>query len=565
VARTAVGWIEGAQKTGVIANVKHFAANNQEGYGPDADLSRPGQPLGPAPTEGGRMTVSVEAAERTLREIYLPQFEAAVKEAHVGSVMCSYNKLRGTYACQNPYLLQRVLRKDWGFKGFTIADYGANHDTALALRNGLDFEPWPGRVYGPEAVTPLVLTGQVPQATVDEHVHRILRTLFAYGFFDRAAYRDDDGQIPKARHAKSAQTIEENAITLLRNQKRVLPLKAGRVRQIAVIGKVATQFVTGGGSGNVKPFAFSAPLDAIRARAGAKTKVVYDDGSDAARAAALARRSSVALVFAADYQTEGIDRRCLSLECPPWNGDQDALISSVAAANRRTVAVLETGGPVLTPWRNRVAGIVEAWYPGQSAGPALARMLFGDVDAAGRLPATFPKSEADEPVAGDRDRYPGVNNVQHYSEGVLVGYRWWDAKKKAPAYPFGAGRSYTRFRMSGLRTRKLRRGRLAVSIDVRNVGRRRGVAVPQLYVGIPKPRAGVTEPPRQLKAYRKIRLRRGAHRRVSFTLGPRSFAYWESRANRWKVARGCYRIMVGPTSRNISRSKRVGLRGGRCR
>ena len=230
-----------------------------------------------------------------------------------------------------------------------------------------------------------------------------------------------------------------------------------------MIGKPATTFVTGGGSGNVTPFSFATPLDAIRARAGRGVQVSYSDGSDPAAAAAAARNAGVAIVFANDYETEGSDRQCLTLECPKVNGDQDGLIAQVAAANRHTVVVLETGGPVLTPWRGQVAGLLEAWYPGERGGPAIARVLFGDIDPSGRLPATFPNAEADTPTSGDPEKYPGVNDNVYYKEGLLVGYRWYDAHRLAPAFPFGFGLSYTRFRYSGLRLLRPKRGQRAPS------------------------------------------------------------------------------------------------------
>src|SRR3954447_24159228 len=220
VGRMAVQWIKGAQGQGVIGDIKHFAANNQEGQSAAANAGGPGQPLGPPPTSGNRMTVNSVVDERTLREIYLPQFEAAVKEAGVGSVMCSYNRLNGQYACQNEHLLNEVLKRDWRFRGFVLADYAAAHPegTAASLNNGLDFEPWPGIAYSPTQVQLALAAQQASPATIDEHIRRILRTLFAYGFFDRQAYRDDDAQIDRPAHARTAQRIEESAITLLRNR-----------------------------------------------------------------------------------------------------------------------------------------------------------------------------------------------------------------------------------------------------------------------------------------------------------------------------------------------------------
>jgi beta-glucosidase len=554
----AVGWIRGLQAQGVIADVKHFAANNQEGSSPLADAGAPGQPLGPPAVEGNRMLVDEQIDDRTLREIYLPHFEAAIRQAHAGTVMCSYNKINGSYACENDHLIHQILEKEWGFDGMVLADYGAAHDAGPSLRGGLDFEPWPGLAYGPLQVHLALATGQGTQAQVDEHVRRYLRTLFAFGVFDRAAYADDDALIAKPAHAQTAQGIEESAITLLENRRHALPL-GGRpgLSSIAVIGEPAAQFTTGGGSGNVKPFAFHDPLTAIRERAKG-SKVVYEDGSDAARAAAAAKAADVAIVFAADYQSEGADRACLTLECPPVHGDQDELIDRVAGAQPNTVVVLETGGPVLTPWRDKVAALVEAWYPGQEGGPAIARVLFGDADPGGRLPATFPRSEADLPTAGDPEAYPGVGEKETYKEGLLVGYRFYDAKGKSPAYPFGFGRSYTRFTYSKLRLRR-RGSAVKVALTVRNTGRRTGSAVPQVYVADP---GAAGEPPRQLKGFAKLRLGRREARRVHLTLGRRAFAHWDGG---WQLTPGCYTVLAGANSRALALHRRLPLGGGACR
>ncbi|MFL5893914.1 MAG: glycoside hydrolase family 3 protein, partial [Thermoleophilaceae bacterium] len=424
VGRTAVGWIDGAQSQGVIGDIKHFAANNQEGDSPAANAGGPGQPLGPPAVEGNRLFTNAIVDERTLREVYLPQFEAAVKQAHVGSIMCSYNRLNGQYACENNHLLQEILERDWGFKGYVLADYGAAHPngTDESLNNGLDFEPWPGWAYGPTQVNAALAAQKVSTQTIDDHIRRILRTDFAFGFFDRPAFKDDDAQIPKAAHAKTAQDVEESAITMLTNNG-ALPLDASKLKTIAVIGADASGFKTGGGSADVQPFSFVSPLDAITKRAGPGVKVSYDDGSDAQRAADLAKSSDVAILFAGDYQSEGADKACLTLECPDLHGDQDGLIDTVAGAQPNTILVLETGGPVLTPWRDKLKALLEAWYPGQEGGPAIARVLFGDTDPAGRLPATFPRSEDDEPTAGDPEKYPGTEENVSYKEGVLVGYR----------------------------------------------------------------------------------------------------------------------------------------------
>ncbi|HEY1594064.1 MAG TPA: glycoside hydrolase family 3 C-terminal domain-containing protein [Thermoleophilaceae bacterium] len=557
-AQMAVGWIDGAQSQGVIADVKHFAANNQEGdAGPVANLSAPGQPIGPPPVAGNRMTENSVVDERTLREIYLPQFEAAVKDAHVGTVMCSYNRLNGDYACENPHLLHDILERDWGFKGYVIADYGAAHDTPGNLNGGLDFEPWPGLAYSSEAVDAVLAAGLATPQQVDDHVRRVLRTLFAYGFFDRSAYKDDDAQIDKTAHAQTAEQIEQSAITLLENRG-ALPLRTAGLRSIAVIGKDANAFITGGGSGDVTPFSFVTPLQAIRQRAGSGVRVSYDDGSDASSAAALAKGADVALVFAGDYETEGTDRACLTLECPNTNGDQDSMIEQVAAANPNSVVVLETGGPVLTPWRDKVAGLVEAWYPGEQGGTAIAHVLFGDADPGGRLPATFPREEGDIPTAGDPEKYPGVAENVKYKEGVLVGYRWYDANGIAPAFPFGFGLSYTSFGYSGLRV-----SGSSASVTVTNTGSRSGVEVPQLYLGLPSPGPGVVQPPKQLKGFEKLSLAPGESRRVTFAITPRDLSYWDTGAGDWRIAPGCYGVMVGRSSRDIVRRATLAV-GASC-
>ena len=561
--RLAVAWIRSVQSQGLIATVKHFAPNSQEGTGPLADLATPGmtlQALGLYATEGNRMFVNANIDERALREIYLPQFEAAVKRGRAGAVMCAYNKLAGEYSCENEQLLERILRDDWGFRGFTIADYNGGHDTGKSLRNGLDFEPWPGVIYSPTLVHLALLAGAT-MADVDRHVRAYLRTLFAYGALDRPPYADDEAAIDKRAHARAARRIEESAITLLRNRG-LLPLRRKRLDRLAVIGAGADTYVTGGGSSEIDPFSFTTPLQAITRRAGKRVEVVHDTGDDPAAAAALAASSDVAIVLTPDFETEGVDRRCLSLDCPPVYGDEDALISAVAAANPRTVVVLETGAPVLTPWRGQVAALLEAWYPGSSGGAAIARVLFGDVDPGGRLPATFPRSEADLPTAGDAEAYPGVANELHYKEGVFVGYRWYDQHRLRPAYPFGHGLSYTRFRFSQLAVE--RRGRrLAVSFSIRNTGDRPGIAVPQLYLGLPSPSANVLQPPRQLKGFRRLRLLPGERRRVTLKVGRRGLSYWEVGADRWRVAAGCYRVVVGSSSRRLRLRSSIGIRA-RC-
>ena len=558
--------IDGIQSRGVIANANILAANSQEGYSPNADLSRPGQALGPAATQGSRFTDNAIVDERALRELYLAPFEAAVKSAHVGTVMCAYNQVNGSYSCQNSFLLRTVL-SGWGFSGFTLSDYGAAHSTVGSLRGGLDFEPWPpGGAYDPSKVQAALTAGQVTAREIDAHIQRYLRTLIAFGVFDRAPYANNQSAIDEVKDGKTAEQIAQSAVTLLVNRGSVLPLRASRLHSLAIIDPSLNQFVTGGGSSNVTPFFSKTAQAAIAERAGRHARVRVYDGSDPVRVAALARSADVAVVIAPTYQTEGVDRRCLSLECPPAFGNEDALVDRVAAVNRHTIVVLESGGPVLTPWRNHVAGLVEAWYPGEEGGTAIAHVLFGDSDAAGRLPVTFPANEAQTPTAGDRASYPGINDRTSFKEGVLIGYRWYDAHGAPPAFPFGFGLSYTRFAYGPLSVHASpASSRLAqVSFMVDNVGGRAGIDVPQLYVAIPSPSPGVPEPPRQLRAFERVSLPAGGHTKVTFKLTGRDLAWWSDRARGWRIADGCYRLLVGSSSRDTPDVATLGVGRARC-
>lgn len=556
-AQMAVGWIRGLQAQGVMANVKHFAANNQEGQG--------GVPPGSGAV-GGRFTVNANVDERTLHEIYFPAFEAAVRQGHTATVMCAYNKVNGTYACQNPDLLTRYLRGEFGFGGLVISDAGAAHDTAPSLLSGLNYDSV-GNAYSAPMVDAALASGQVSAATLDQRVREILRTLFAFGFFDRAAYTDSTAQIDQGAHAQEARRVAEQGATLLKNAS-LLPLDTSRVRSIAVIGSPANRYVRGSGSSEVSPFFTTTVLQGITRRAPTGVRVAYDDGSDPLRAASLARSSDVAVVVAADSESEGTDKACIALSCPSVGlpdiadganpqvstGDQDGLIRQVAAANAHTAVVLQTGAPVLTPWRDQVGALLEAWYPGEDGGTAIARILFGDVDPGGRLPATFPQQQSDLPTAGDAQQYPGVADQEAYKEGVLVGYRFYDSRAITPAYPFGFGLSYSTYRYSDL---NIQAGSSAagpaatVSATVTNTGGRAGTAVPELYLGLPSPAPAVIQPPAQLKGFAKLTLQRGQSTRVSFPLDERAFSYWDATQHRWTVADGCYRVMVGSSSRDL--------------
>lgn len=525
-----VPWIKGAQGQGVMTSVKHMAVYTQE---------------------TDRLSLNMKVDPRTLREIYLPPFEAAVKQGGAATVMCGFGMLNGRWACQDDPVLNKILRSEWGFKGFVASDHFAPKDAGDAANGGLDMELPVGMRYNAFLLKMAVGQGKVAQATIDGHVRNILRTMFEFGVFDRQAYPNDLTRVDRTASETAARKIEEAGITLLKNDG-VLPLKAPR--SIALIGRAAQESPSGHGSAQVVPFTTVSAQDGIARRAGSGTRITFDNGDDHGAAAGAARAADVAIVFATDSQGEFFDKSCLTLECgEPLRGDQDGLISAVAEANPNTIVVLNTGGPVLTPWAGQVKGIVEAWYPGQEAGNALARVLYGDVDPGGRLPVTFPVNENDAPTSGNPAQYPGVDKTVTFSEGVMVGYRHYDARGIAPRFPFGHGLSYTTFRYSGLEA-----GTKSVQVTVTNTGQRTGIAVPQLYIGMPSPGVDVPQPPKQLKGYTKVTLAPGESTKVTFPLSSRSFAYWNEGAKAWKVADGCYRVMVGSSSREIAQTGTLG-------
>ncbi|MGJ8670483.1 MAG: glycoside hydrolase family 3 C-terminal domain-containing protein, partial [Oceanococcus sp.] len=407
--------------------------------------------------------------------------------------------------------------------------------------------------------------------TIDERVGNQLRTLFRYGFMDRPAYETNDDAIDKAAHASVAQKTAEQGSVLLQNNG-LLPLDTVALSRIAVIGESADRYVNGGGSSAVNPFELHTPLQAIRERVGENISVQFDPGDSAAAAAATAALAELAIVFVTDNASEGEDRPCLNLTCP---GDlaqnQDELISAVAAANANTIVVLQTGSAVLTPWRDSTSALLQAWYPGQNGGPAIAAILFGDINPQGKLPLSFPDSESDTPYAGNPAQYPGLPipgsqgstfEVQ-YSEGLFTGYRWYDEQQITPAFPFGYGLSYTQFDYSDLQLSGSPPN-LTVNATVSNSGQMAGTEIAQLYVSMPDPSPQITQPPNQLKGFDRISLAPGQSGQVSFPLDARSFSYWDINSSDWQISSGCYRIAVGGHSRDLPISTQLALAGGSC-
>ena len=517
--------IRGIQENGTIAEVKHFAANNQETQ---------------------RHTIDEIIDERTLNEIYLPQFERAVTEGHAGSVMCAYPRINGVFSCENPALLQDTLRERWGFPGFVQSDWGAAHSTVGSANAGMNLEMIDGTWYG-DAMKKAVEAGQVSERRVDELLLPRFRTMFAFGQFDHPPVA---APLPAGDDA-AAREFAERGMVLLRNEHAQLPLPASRVRSIALIGPYATKAKTGGGgSSAVIPTSTLDPLAGLRARVPAAA-VTLDDGSDPARAAALARTADVSVVMVGDDETEGKDRPSLALA-----GTQNALVSAVAAANPHTVAVVKSGGPVLMPWAGSVPAILQAWYPGQQDGAAVAAVLFGDVNPSGKLPITFPAADADTP-ANTPGQFPGVDGVARYSEGLQIGYRWFDAQGKAPLFPFGYGLSYTTFAFSGLSVRNTGDGAL-VSFTVRNTGDRAGADVAQVYSAFP---TSAGEPPRQLKAFARVDLAPGQSKRVTLRLDARDFSVWDTGTHGWRAVPGVFTVSVGDSSRSLPLSAPVRIPG----
>ncbi len=532
VSQMAVNVIEGIQSQHVIANVKHYDANNQE---------------------TNRFRINEIIGERTLHEIYLPAFKAAVQQAHVGSLMCAYNKVNGAYNCQNDILLRQILKKDWGFKGFVTSDFGATHSTVRSAMAGLDLEMPTGRYFS-GALKTAVQSGRVPIAVVDDKLVRRFRTMMELGVFDHPPTLHP---IPVKEDGRLAREIAEQGMVLLKNKGRLLPLNASRLRSIAVIGAYAAGAITGGGgSSHVVPLYTVDPVKGIEDRAGSGVKVSFNDGRDTAQAAALAKSSDVAIVMVGDYETEGRDHP-ISLQ-----NHQNQLVEAVAAANPRTVVVLKSGSVILMPWVKQVPAILEAWYPGEEDGNAVAAVLFGEVDPSGKLPITFPKRLQDLP-ANTPAQYPGEGGVVHYSEGVFVGYRHYDADHIQPLFPFGFGLSYTTFKYKRLsvspKTVSLSPHSdqlVRVGFDVANTGRRAGAEVAELYVGFPQTRA-VPEPPKQLKGFTKLELKPGETGQARLELNARDFSYWDTKHHQWAILPGVYKIMVGSSSRDILLRARV--------
>jgi beta-glucosidase len=519
-----------------------------------------------------------------MRETDLLAFEIGVRDGNPAGVMCSYNRVNGDYACDSKYLLTDVLKQDWKFPGFVLSDWGAAHSIAKASAAGMDHEE-PNEYFYGDALKKAVESGQVPMSQLDDHVHRILRSMFATGVIDDPPQKSVVDVMPGF---EIAQHISEQSMVLLKNAKDQLPLDASRIKSIAIIGGHAdVGMISGGGSAQVDPPGGNAimppgqratrwgvpvwfptsPLKAIRAKA-PNAKVEFNAGDDLDSAAAAAKSADVAVVFAWRAESEGSDAPNLSLP-----GNQDALIAKVAAANPNTVVVLETGNPVLMPWIGQVNAVLEAWFAGSSGDKALANILFGDVNPSGKLPITFPRSETDlphltiekpapgsMPRPGDREAWrkalEGLPAFQtHYDEGLKVGYKWYDAEKKPALFPFGYGLSYTTYSYSNL---KITPGQnLTASFTVKNTGGRAGTEIAEVYASLP---SSTGEPPKRLVGWAKVGLNPGESKDVTVQVEPLFLSVFDAQRHAWQKPAGDYTLMVGGASDNLPLKQTVTLK-----
>lgn len=574
-----VPYIKGVQSNGVATSVKHFALNNQEEF---------------------RHTSNVIVDDRTLYEIYLPPFKAAVQEGDSWTIMGAYDKYKNQYASQNEYLLNKILKGEWGYKGVVVSDWGAVNNTEQAIHNGLDMEfgSWTNGLsagtrnaydnyYLAKPYLDLIKSGKIGTTELDDKVRRILRL----GYNTTMNPNKPLGNIASEDHMAVAKEIGEEGIVLLQNNNNVLPINTDKVRKIAVIGENAIKMMTvGGGSSSLKVKYETLPLEGIKSRFGKKADVQFARGyvGDVGgeyngvksgqnlkddrpasellnEAVALAKKSDVVIFVGglnkSDYQdSEGHDRKGLGL---PYN--QDQLISALAKANKNLAVILVSGNAVAMPWVKEVPAIVQGWYLGSEAGNALAAVLAGDANPSGKLPFTFPVKLEDN-AAHQMGEYPGNKeelaagkgkdqknpiNIT-YNEGIFVGYRWHDTKNIKPLFSFGHGLSYTTFEYGKVRadkTQMAQDGKITFTVSIKNTGKREGAEVAQLYISDLK--SSVPRPVKELKGFEKINLKPGEQKEVSFTIDKSALSFFDAATHQWVAEPGEFEALVGASSSDI--------------
>lgn len=564
----AVPLVVGLQANDVMACVKHFAANNQE---------------------TNRDFVDVQMDERTLREIYLPGFEAAVKNGKAYAIMGAYNKLRGEYLCESDYMLNKILRDEWGFKGVVVSDWAAVHSTVKSLRNGLDIEmgtPKPfNEFYLADKLIAAVKAGEISESEIDIHAKRILRALFQVKAMGSNTSTRVKGSIATEAHYKDAYNIAAEAIVLLKNENNALPLRLDGVKTIAVIGSNATKknALRGFGAG-VKTKREVSPLEGLKNRLPDNIAINYAEGylekyevknqgntgavtingpitidqldpQKLQQATEAAKNAQAAIVFAGgnrDYETEGSDRSSLKL---PFG--QEELIQKIMDVNPNTIVVFIGGAPYdISGIKNRANAIVWSWFNGSEGGNALADVLLGKINPSGKLPWTMPKNINESP-AHATNSFPGDKTVT-YKEGILVGYRWFDTKKIEPLYPFGYGLSYTSFSISNFTTNKTSYTKgetIRATCTVKNTGSKYGAEVAQLYVSDPV--CSVMRAEKELKAFEKVFLKPGESKTIELTLKIADLAFYDETKKDWNVEAGEFVLQIGNSSRNISQTVKI--------
>ena len=559
---------KGVQSAHIIGDLKHYAINDQE---------------------SGRNAVNANIDKRSMRETDLLAFQIALGISDAGGVMCSYNRVNGDFACENSYLLTDVLKNAFQFKGFVLSDWGGTHSAVKASHAGLDQEQ-PDKYFFGDPLKKAVESGEVSQDEINDHVHRILRSIFATGLFDHPVTKD----VPDVERGYAvAQKIAEKSIVLLKNEHNILPLESN-IHSVALIGGHAdVGVVSGGGSaqvdapggspvpppppvGTVDAFIRpewmpSSPLRALTAKL-PSAKVTYTAGTDLAAAAAAAKSADVAIVFVYQWESEGLDLKTLAL-----SDDQNKLVEAVAAANPKTIVVVESGGPATMPWVDHVAGVVEAWFPGIRGAEALADILIGQVNPTGKLAITFPKSDADlphpilvTPPPASEPNYAAmggdISNIMsimakgmpafqtYYDEKLKVGYKWYDAENKQVLFPFGFGLSYTTYAYSGLNVSK--GDGLTVTFTVKNTGKRAGTEIAEVYASLP---SSAGEPPKRLIGWSRVELAPGESKQVSIPVDNSRLSIFDEASNSWKLVPGDYTVLAGGSSKSLPLQQQLSL------
>lgn len=535
----AASYIKGVQSQGVGTSIKHYAMNNQEER---------------------RLTVDAKVGERAIREIYLANFEVAVKQSQPWTVMCAYNKVNGKYCSENKYLLTDILRKEWGFEGFVVSDWGAVNERVDGLDAGLELEMPLSYGIGEKKIIEAIRSGKLKERILNRAVERLLKIIFK-----AADNKKKDATYDRELHHQLAREVARECMVLLKNKDNILPIKREGV--LAVIGAFAKNpKYQGGGSSNVNATRIENAYDEIKKIAGDSIEISYAEGyrmdsdmidSDLiSEAIKKAKQSDIVVIFAGlpdKYESEGYDRENMKM---PKNHTR--LIEAIAEVNDNIVVVLSNGSPIEMPWISKVKAILEGYLGGQAGGGAVADLLFGIANPSGKLAETFPQKLS---YSSSYLNYPGEESVVEYREGLFVGYRYYDAKNIKPLFPFGYGLSYTNFSYGSI---SLDRKEMSdnevvnVTVKVKNTGKVKGKEVIQLYVRDVK--SSVIKPEKELKGFTKVELEPGEEKEATFSLGKRAFAYYNVDMEDWYVESGDFEILVGGSSRGITLKETISVK-----